>query len=112
MNQEKDPFIQELEQWLAAPMAAPQGLKNRVLASLPPQDGLQRLLDWLLPGRGGQALWRPIAAAAAPLALGFLLNLGLATAEEGALYGNVPTYAFAEGQFAIDGYEDFANADE
>lgn len=112
MNQQRDPFIEELEQRLAAPVAAPQGLKTRILASLPPQDVVQRLLDWLLPKRLGHALWRPVAAAAAPLTLGFLLNLGLAAAGDGPFYGNVPTYAFAEGQFAIDSYEDFANADE
>ena len=48
------------------------GLEQRIRNNLPPRDGLQRLIDWIV-----SSLSRAALTAAVPLAVGFLVGFDL-----------------------------------
>ena len=58
-----------LAQLAEQPAVAPSYLASRIVANLPDQEPLDRVLDWL-----SSALWRGAAVAAVPLLLGFALG--------------------------------------
>ena len=103
MNHDAEPFADRLDELLREPHAAPPRLAKRILDKLPPQSRWQRLLDWMLPVTWADGLWRPAAAALAPLALGFALGLGSGAQEEDALYDDVLVLAFSDSFFATNG---------
>ena len=67
-NQDEQ-FDAALAQLAAQPIVAPGYLAPRIIANLPDQEPLDRLLGWL-----STALWRGAAATALPLLLGFVLG--------------------------------------
>ena len=70
-------------------MPEPLGLKARIVAHVNAEGRLADMLSWLFA-----PLWRPIALAAAPLALGF--TLGFTYPETESLEEAVAIIAFSE----------------
>ena len=103
MKHDTESFADRLDELLAEPHAAPPALAKRILGELPPQSRWQRLVDWVLPASSESGLWRPFAAALAPLALGFALGLGSGAQDEDALYDDVLVLAFSDSYFETNG---------
>ena len=112
MKHDRRPSADRQAEWLddllAEPHAAPPALARRIVHALPLQSRWQGILDWLLPPGDRQSrLWRPAAAAALPLALGFALGFGSGTQDEDPLYDDVLVLAFSEHYFETNaGYGD------
>ena len=94
---------ERLDDLLAQPHAAPPALAKRILDDLPPQSRWRRFLDSALPSAWQGGLWRPAAAALAPLALGFALGLGSGIPDEDPLYDDVLMLAFSDSYFETNG---------
>ena len=109
MNHHNKPSAEQPADWvdnlLGEPHSAPPDLAGRILDRLPPQSGWQRLFDWLLPSSSGDGLWRPVAVALVPLALGFALGLGSGAQDPDPLYDDVLALAFSDTYLATnEGY--------
>ncbi len=79
----------DLERLRASRPAAPAYLQERIMANLPERDPWQDLLDWLRA-----STWRPVAAAALPLLLGF--TVGLTAGDDLELEPTTESLIFAE----------------
>ncbi len=67
-----EPFADRLDALLREEHSVSPGLEQRILASVPAADGLQRLIDWVACSMARAAL-----ATAVPLALGFAAGFNL-----------------------------------
>ena len=70
---------------------APGSLRRRILELTTPADPLSQIADWLRT-----SLWRPLMAAALPLALGFSVGVGNADVSDDYLAEDVSALMFAD----------------